>query len=118
MSPLNTTIFELILEGKIPSKKVWENEFVYAFEDIHPLANIHILFIHKKKTKDLQQMASEASDQLVQIFSAIADYAKSVGLDQSGYRIVSNIGAQAGQSVFYTHIHVLAGELLGPFGRP
>jgi histidine triad (HIT) family protein len=117
MSPLDKTIFELILEGKIPSKKVWDNESVYAFEDIQPQAKIHVLFIHKKKTKDLQEMAMTSPDQIKDLLVAIAEYARESGLDKSGYRIVSNIGVQAGQSVFYTHIHVLAGEPLGTFGR-
>ncbi|MDH4466533.1 MAG: HIT domain-containing protein [Bacteriovoracaceae bacterium] len=114
---MSSEVFELILQGKIPAQKVFENEFVFAFKDIHPLANIHILFIHKQKTKDLQEMMTTHPEQIQQIMMAIAHYAREMGLDKSGYRIVSNVGAQAGQSVFYTHIHLLAGEVLGGFGR-
>lgn len=109
-------IFCKIIEGTIPSTKVFENENVIGFVDLHPQAKIHLLFVHKSHTKDVTEMATSPAT-IGQVFQAIAEYAKSSGLDQAGYRVVTNNGREAGQSVFHTHFHVVGGEHLGRFGR-
>lgn len=108
-------LFCKIFSGEIPSKKVFENEVVIGFHDIHPQAKHHLLFIHKKHTKDITEMASDA-DALSDVFSAIASFTKAKNLDEAGFRVVTNMGRHGGQTVFHTHFHVLAGEPLGPFG--
>jgi histidine triad (HIT) family protein len=113
---MSDCIFCKIAEGLIPSTKVFENENVLGFVDLHPQAKIHLLFIHKHHSTDVSEMAATPAD-IGQVFQAIADYAKSSGLGKSGFRVVTNQGREAGQSVFHTHFHVIGGESLGHFGR-
>lgn len=114
---MDNCLFCKILEGKIPSTKVFENDKVLGFKDIQPLAKTHYLFVHKDHTKNINEISDEASSQYAEIFSAIAEISRKEGLDQSGFRVVSNVGAHAGQTVFHTHFHLLGGEPLGGFGR-
>lgn len=114
---MSDCIFCKIISGDIPSSKVYENEKVYAFKDLHPLAKEHYLFIHKEHSKNVNEMMDINPDQVRDIYIAIADYTKSSGLDQKGFRVVTNLGEDAGQTVFHTHFHVLSGEKLGSFGR-
>lgn len=109
-------LFCKIAEGKIPSTKVFENEFVLGFKDLHPQAAKHFLFIHKKHTKDFVDQSTSSLDQVGQIFGAISLFVKQDGLTSDGVRIVTNMGKHAGQTVFHTHFHVLGGEPLGTFG--
>jgi len=105
-----------MLTGDIPVTKIFENEKVYALEDIHPQAKIHWLFIHKNHTANINEMSQDPSA-IADIFKSIAEFTKSKSIHQSGFRVVTNLGADAGQSIFHTHFHVLGGEELGPFGR-
>ena len=109
-------LFCKIAKGIIPAQKVFENEHVFGFVDIHPQAKIHLLFVHKKHTENINEMSGDP-DSIAQMFQGIADYTKGGELSKNGYRIVSNQGLNAGQSVFHTHFHVLGGEALGHFGR-
>ena len=113
---MDNCIFCKIVEGKIPSTKVFENENVIGFVDLHPQAKIHLLFVHKSHSRDITEM-SEKPESIGQVFTSIAEYAKSSGLAKSGYRVVTNNGIEAGQSVFHTHFHVVGGEQLGHFVR-
>lgn len=108
-------LFCKIVEGKIPASKIYENENVIGFVDIYPQAKIHLLFIHKIHTKNINEM-SDSPANIAQIYQAIAEYTKTEGYDQNGFRVVTNLGKNAGQTVFHTHFHVLAGEQLGRFG--
>lgn len=108
-------LFCKIAEGKIPSTKVFENDSVMGFVDIHPQAKIHLLFIHKKHTADINELSQDAMS-LGQVFQAISEYTKAQGLDKNGFRVVTNLGRHGGQTVFHTHFHVLSGEQLGRFG--
>lgn len=109
-------IFCKIIEGKIPSQKVFENDQVLAFKDLRPQAKIHLLFIHKHHTQDINHLVNEQAEQLTEVFSAIRELTQKEGLDSNGFRIVTNQGPNAGQTVFHTHFHVLAGEPLRGFG--
>jgi histidine triad (HIT) family protein len=111
------TIFEKILKKEVPANIVFESPQVIAFKDINPQAQIHIVFIHKQKSKDIAEMMENSPDQVKEIFTAIHMFTKMQGLDATGYRIVTNKGADGGQTVFYTHFHLLAGEPLGRFGK-
>lgn len=112
---MDNCIFCKIAKGEIPSKKVFENENVYAFQDLYPQAKIHLLFIHKKHTSHINQMSDDPST-IGDVFKAISSYTHQEGLDREGFRVVTNLGPNAGQTVFHTHFHVLAGEKLGHFG--
>lgn len=111
------TIFEKILKKEIPANIVFENQQVLAFKDINPQAEVHIVFIHKQKTKDVSEMMESSANQIQDIFKAIHMFSKMQGIDSTGYRVVTNKGSDAGQTVFYTHFHLLAGEPLGRFGK-
>lgn len=111
------TVFEKILKKEIPATIVFENPLVLAFKDINPQATIHIVFIHKQKSKDINDLMESSPTQIQDIFNAIHMFTKMQGLENSGYRIVTNKGEDGGQTVFYTHFHLLAGEKLGRFGK-
>ncbi len=112
---MENCLFCKIVEGKIPSTKVYEDEHVYAFKDIHAQAKIHYLFVHKRHSHDVMDLMQEKS-QLIDIFSGIGQLVQKENLHQSGFRLVNNCGALAGQTVFHTHFHLLSGEELGAFG--
>ena len=101
-------IFCMIAEGKIPSAKVYETDTVLAFRDINPQAPVHILVIPKVHISGCDGVTAENSAVVAHIFEVIAKVTKELGMDS--YRIVSNIGEQAGQSVFHLHFHVLGGR--------
>lgn len=111
------TIFEKILNKEIPTEFVYEDEKVVAFNDIAPQAKTHLLFIHKEKSSNVNEMMEKNPEQIKDLFSAINKYTKENGLESSGFRVVTNLGAHGCQTVFYTHFHVLGGEQLGSFGR-
>jgi histidine triad (HIT) family protein len=111
------TIFSKIIKREIPSEIVFENEHVIAFKDIMPQAPIHLLFIHKVETQNINDLMRSKPEQLNQIFQAIAEYTQSQGLEENGFRLVINTNKDAGQTVFHTHVHVLGGGTLGSFGR-
>jgi histidine triad (HIT) family protein len=107
MEMKNDCLFCKIIAGEIPSEKIYENDEIFAFKDINPLGNIHWLVIHKNHTRDLTEM-SEKPEQVMSIFSAINTIVKENDLDSLGYRVFTNKGASAGQSVFHTHFHILS----------
>lgn len=113
---MSDCIFCKIVEGKIPSTKIFEDENVIGFKDLRPQAKIHQLFIHKKHTRDVNDLAKNDAKELSDIFNAIRHYTEQEGLTKDGFRVVTNLGPHAGQTVFHTHFHVLAGEPLGHFG--
>jgi len=109
-------IFCKIVDGEIPSTKVFENETVFAFKDLHPNASHHYLIIHKDHTKDVNDLVINEPKQLAEIFLVIREVSQNEGLDKSGFRVVTNQGSNAGQTVFHTHFHLLGGEPLRGFG--
>ncbi|NDJ27009.1 histidine triad nucleotide-binding protein [Campylobacter sp. MIT 12-8780] len=100
------SVFELIVEGKIPCNKVLESEDFLAFHDINPKAKIHILIIPKKHFKDFQELDPEV---MMKMTSFIQELAVLLGVDKSGYKLLTNCGKAAGQEVFHLHFHLLAG---------
>lgn len=109
-------LFCKILNNEIPSERVFENEKVVAFKDIAPVAENHYLFIHREHTQDVFEMAKTDISQVQDIFAAIHEFAAKEGFDEKGFRIVTNNGEKAGQTVFHTHFHFISGERLGKFG--
>ena len=111
----NDCLFCKIIKGEMPSKKVYEDETVYAFEDIAPTAPIHYLFIPKEHIAHLDDVTPENAKLIADIYIAIAKVAAEKGLDKTGYRVVSNCGADAGQTVHHIHFHLLGGkEMIWP----
>lgn len=110
------TIFSKIIRGEIPADKVYEDDKVLGFKDISPMAKVHLLFIHKTPTRNVNEMVENEPQQLIEIYQAIAKHTQQTGIDKSGFRVVTNVNKDAGQTVFHTHMHVLGGETLGKFG--
>ena len=104
-------LFCKIIAGEIPSSKVYEDETVYAFRDIAPQAPTHILVIPKQHMSGCNDVTAENSAVVAHIFEVIPQIAKSEGLE-NGYRVVSNCGADAGQTVPHLHFHILGGKQL------
>ncbi len=102
-------IFCKIVEGKIPSNKVLENEQFVAFHDINPAAPIHILVIPKEHIESFQEVDSQT---MAAMTPFIQELCKKIGLDKSGYRLITNIGNDGGQEIKHLHIHVLGGGKL------
>lgn len=104
-------LFCKIINGEIPSSKVYEDELVYAFKDINPQAPVHILVIPKEHIANMLEINGENSAVVAHIFEVIAKIAKEYGLDK-GFRVVSNCNEYAGQTVFHLHYHILGGAQL------
>ncbi|MBQ7546400.1 MAG: histidine triad nucleotide-binding protein [Clostridia bacterium] len=102
-------LFCKIAAGEIPSKKVYEDEQVYAFYDIDPQAPVHVLLIPKAHIASAAEITPENSAVVAHIFEVAAALAKELGLDD-GFRIVSNCGESAGQTVRHLHFHLMGGR--------
>ncbi len=109
-------IFCKIVDGKIPSQKVYENEKVIGFKDLRPQAEEHYLFIHRTHSRDVNDLMRNDPAQIGDLFTAMANFSEAEGLEKNGFRIVTNLGPHAGQTVFHTHFHLLSGEQLHGFG--
>ncbi len=104
-------LFCKIVAGDIPSTKVYEDETVYAFRDIAPQAPTHILVIPKTHIPGCDGVTAENSAVIAHIFEVISQIARAEGLE-NGYRVVSNCGPDAGQTVPHLHFHILGGKPL------
>jgi diadenosine tetraphosphate (Ap4A) HIT family hydrolase len=111
----DSNVFARILRGELPSKKVYEDEHVLAFEDINPLAPVHILVIPKGAYVSWDDFSAKASDtEIVAFTRAVGAIARAAGLVEGGYRLLANSGGDAGQEVPHLHVHIFAGKPLGP----
>ena len=108
---MSDCIFCKIIAGEIPSSKVYEDETVYAFRDINPQAPTHILVIPKTHIASVNGVCAENSAVIAHIFEIIPAIARAEGL-ANGYRVVSNCGSDAGQTVPHLHFHILGGKEL------
>lgn len=104
-------LFCNIIEGAIPSKKVYEDDVCYVFDDIAPEAPVHTLIVPKQHFASLND--GVPADLLGQLMARVPEIAKIKGIDECGYRVVVNTGADAGQTVFHLHLHILGGKNLG-----
>lgn len=109
---MNDCIFCKIAEGVIPSTKVYEDETVLAFRDINPQAPVHILVIPKMHIGSAAEITDENAEAVAACFKVIAKIAKQEKLD-NGFRVISNVGEDAGQTVKHLHFHILAGVNMG-----
>lgn len=104
-------LFCRILKGEIPSQKVYEDEWVYAFRDIAPQAPTHVLIIPRAHIASADEITPENSAYVARVFEAIPKIAAAEGLE-NGYRVITNCGADGCQSVRHLHFHLLGGRKL------
>ena len=105
-------VFCRIMRGEVPAKKVYEDEHVFAFEDIHPQSPTHVLVIPKKHIVGLKEAEAGDAEVIGRCQLVAAEIARQRNLE-NGYRTVLNVGPGAGQSVFHLHVHLLGGRRLG-----
>ncbi len=103
-------LFCRIASGQVPSKKVYEDEEVVAFEDINPQAPVHMLVIPRKHTPTLNDLGPEDDATLGRLHRVAAELARDRDLSERGYRVVMNCNEEAGQTVFHVHLHLLGGR--------
>jgi histidine triad (HIT) family protein len=104
------TIFSKIMSRDIPAKIVHEDNLCLAFHDIQPRAPIHVLLIPKKAVRSLAELETEDSALMGHLIITASKIAKQLGISDSGYRLVANTNADAGQSVSHLHFHILGGR--------
>lgn len=109
------TIFEKIIKREIPSEIVFENDRIIAIKDIYPVAPVHLLIISKKVIPDLQSVSQEDLPLIGEIVSVAQSLAKQFGVTK-GYRLLTNNGSPAGQSIFHLHFHLIGGGHLAAIG--
>lgn len=106
-------VFAKILRKELPSKTVYESEHSYAFTDINPVAPVHVLVICKGEYTCFCDFMDKASiEEKADFFDAVNQTAKKLGVEDGGYRVVSNVGASSGQEVPHFHMHIIAGKKL------
>lgn len=106
-----SNVFEQIIQGKLPCDKVFENEKIIAFHDISPQAPVHILIVPKKSCKDLQSLTSKDLDIMQEVVKVAQKLAAQFDI-ADGYRLLTNNGSRAGQTVFHLHFHLMGGKQL------
>jgi histidine triad (HIT) family protein len=107
-------VFAKILRSEIPSTKVYEDEWAYAFHDIAPQAPTHILVIPKGAYVSWDDFSARASaDEIAGFVRAVGAVARAAGLVEPGYRLLANVGSDGGQEVAHLHVHIFAGRPLG-----
>jgi diadenosine tetraphosphate (Ap4A) HIT family hydrolase len=108
-------IFARILRGEIPCKKVHEDDYALAFHDINPSAPVHVLVIPKGAYVDMPDFTARAgAEEMAGFFRAVTKVAEMLGVADSGWRLIANIGADSHSEVPHLHIHILGGKKLGP----
>lgn len=104
-------LFCEIIKGNIPGDKVYEDDMIFAFKDINPVAPVHVLVVPKEHIESINGLNEENSKYVSHIFEKIPQIAKTLGIDS--YRVISNCGKDAGQSVMHLHFHLIGGRELG-----
>ncbi len=105
-------IFCKIADGSIPCSKVYEDEYVLAFDDIHPMAPVHVIVVPKRHIPTLLDIATDDRQIMGALFKAVGEAAKIKGISEKGFRAVINCNEEGGQVIFHLHIHVLGGMRL------
>ena len=109
---MSDCLFCKIVEGTIPSDKVYEDNDFLAFKDINPQSPLHVLVVPKKHVEKLADCGQEEKDLLSGLMLTANRVAKELGIDQSGYRVTINSGKEGGQVVFHLHLHLMGGAKL------
>ncbi|AGC68390.1 histidine triad (HIT) family protein [Thermoclostridium stercorarium subsp. stercorarium DSM 8532] len=110
---MSDCVFCKIINGEIPSSKVYENDDVIVFRDINPAAPVHVLVVPKVHIESLEALNHENIDVVGKIHAAILETTKILGINKEGYRVVVNCGKNGGQTVPHLHYHVLGGTVFG-----
>lgn len=111
----DSNIFARILRGELPSKTVYEDEFALAFHDINPQAPLHILVIPKGPYVSWDDFSERGSDaEIAGFIRAVGKVARDAGLVAPGYRLLANVGLDSHQEIPHLHVHIFAGQKLGP----
>ncbi len=108
----NNCLFCKIIANEIPSKKVYEDESVYAFHDINPAAPIHIIIIPKPHIESVNSVSNSNSKYLSKIFEVIPVIVETMKIKERGYRVITNIGEEGGQTINHLHFHIIGGKKL------
>ena len=106
-------LFCKIINGDIPSDKVYEDEYVYAFKDINPVAPFHVLVVPKTHMDNVNDIDENNVEYVSKIFLAIKKIAKENNIVEKGYKVISNCGKEAGQTVMHIHFHIISGDCFG-----
>ncbi len=106
-------IFCKIISGEIPSQKIYEDDYVYAFNDINPTAPVHFLLIPKVHIDSVNELDDTNIHYVSKVFMAIAEITKKLGIADDGYRVVNNCNDDGGQTVHHIHFHIIGGKALG-----
>lgn len=109
-----TTLFAKIIRGEIPSEKVYQDDLVTAFRDIHPQAPVHILIVPNKIIPTVNDIADEDEQTVGRMMVAAKKIAEQEGIAANGYRLIINCGDHGHQEVFHLHMHLVGGRPLGP----
>ena len=113
-------LFCNIIQGKIPAQVVYRDAECIAFNDIHPVAPVHVLFVPIRHIESVSTLTAADRETVGHLVLSAANYARELGIERSGYRVVANVGPDAGQTVFHLHLHLLGGKPLhgaGATGR-
>lgn len=114
---MENCLFCKIIKGEIPSVKVYEDDMVYAFNDIEPQAPYHIIIVPKVHIASANEITEENSQYIAHIYEVISRLAKELGFAENGYRVINNCGADGGQTVNHIHFHLTAGrQFMWPAG--
>lgn len=113
MNKIQNCLFCKIIDRNIPSEKVYEDDQVYAFKDIHPKAPVHVLIVPKTHVDSIAELNLENVDMLGPIFLAAKAIAQQQGILERGFRTVFNCNKEGGQAVYHLHLHLLGGRQLG-----
>lgn len=105
-------LFCKIIKGEIPSKKVYENEYVYAFYDVNPAAPVHVLVVPRVHIESVNAIDDKTSEYVKYVFEAIPKITETLGIKEDGYRVITNIGENGGQTVKHLHFHIIGGAKL------
>lgn len=110
------SVFKKIIDRELPATIVYEDDLVIAFEDISHAAPVHILVIPKKEIKNLNDVSEDDKLLLGHLQYIIHKIAKKFNIDESGYRVITNVNKDAGQTVYHLHYHIMGGRPLGIMG--
>lgn len=110
-----SNVFARILRGEIPAKIIYEDDYALAFPDIAPQAPVHVLIIPKGPYTSFDDFSTSATDaEIIGFNRAVVAVAHKLGVHESGYRVLSNVGVHSGQEVPHYHVHLCGGAPLGP----
>lgn len=111
--PMSDTIFAKIIRREIPAQIVYEDEHLLGFNDVHPQAPVHVLFIPKEPVESADKLEDRHAELIGRLVLAARKHAREIGIADDGYRLVFNTNGHGGQTVFHLHLHLLGGRQMG-----